>query len=196
VTHTRSATPPAQDEHLQAALPALRAIDERLAQVLLPSITVPTPTVLADSFWQIAKALHFMLEALDASTGSGQASHLGGAGEALESAAGDLRQARADLMHLQDLAAEELEQQMASVDLESDAIANTADLEVSVPNGQPARIQISIDASTGRAAWSSPDVDLAPIGGRRQLDLTAGLRMLAETITGALPASAFDQTGN
>jgi hypothetical protein len=49
---------------------------------------------------------------------------------------------------------------MTSVDLESAAIANAADLEVSVPNGRPARIQIGIDASTGRAAWSSPDVDL------------------------------------
>jgi hypothetical protein len=61
---------------------------------------------------------------------------------------------------------------------------------VSVPNGRPARIQISIDPTTGRTTWSSPDIDLAPIGGRRQLDLTVGLRLLAETITGALPTSA------
>jgi hypothetical protein len=195
VNNPGSSAPPLHDEHLQAALPALQALDERLAQVLLPSIMAGAPTALAGGFWQLAKGLHFLVEVLEADTESGQASHLGGAGEALDSAAGDLRQARADLMHLQDLAAEELEQRMNSVELESDAIANAADLEVSLPHGRPARIQISIDHSTGRAAWSSPDVDLAPIGGRRQLDLTAGLRMLAETITYALPAS-LDQAGS
>jgi len=185
--------PPLHDDRLQAALPALRAMDERMGQALLPSVTVETPTALAHSLWQIAKALHFALDALDANSAESQAPILTGAGDALDQAAGDLRQARADLRHLQDLAAEEHEQQMASVDIASEAIANSGDVQVSLPNGRPARIQIGIDASTGRASWSSPDVELPPIGGRRQLDLTAGLRTLAETITGALPASAFDQ---
>lgn len=115
--------------------------------------------------------------------------------DALERTAGDLRQARAELSHLQELAAEELEEQMASVDLGSEAIANSADLELSLPSGfaAPVRIHIRIDAETGRASWSTPDVGLDPIGGRRQLALTAALRVLAETVTGALPASAFDR---
>jgi len=194
-----AATPPApalRDDRLQAALPALRALDERLGQVLLPSITVGTPTAMAGSLWQLAKALHFLVDALDTDSAQAQAPILTGASDALDHAAGDLRQARADLSHLQDLAAEEHEQRMASVDIEPEAIANSADLEVSLPDafGTPARIQIRVDASTGRASWSTPDVELDPIGGRRQLDLTTALRMLAETITGALPASAFDQT--
>jgi hypothetical protein len=192
VSPSEPSTPPLSDDRLHAVLPVLQALDERLGQALLPSLTVTTPTAVAGSLWQIAKALHGMVEVLDASSGEQQASALTGVSDALEQAAGDVRQVRADLLHLQDLAAEELTQQVTDMDLGCDAIADGAYLAVALPNGTSARIQIDIDLTTGRASWSSEDVDLAPVGGRRQLDLAAGLRSLAQIVTGALPPSAFE----
>lgn len=52
--------------------------------------------------------------------------------------------------------------------------------------------EIDIDLTTGRASWSSEDLDLAPIGGRRQVDLAASLRQAGSTgVAGASKVSSY-----
>jgi hypothetical protein len=51
-------------------------------------------------------------------------------------------------------------------------------------------VPVRVDAGTGEVSWSSPDVDLQPVGTLRTLAVMDALRLLATTIAGAVPSRA------
>jgi hypothetical protein len=55
-----------------------------------------------------------------------------------------------------------------------------------LPTGRVVQVAIPVDTA-GRASWSSDDVALAPIGSRRQQDITDLLRKLGTVIVRAVP---------
>ena len=89
---------------------------------------------------------------------------------------------------MDELAADELDLRASSLD--TTAIIDTAHLDVGLPSGTSTSITLTVTGD-GRVTWQSPALDLGSVTGPRQLAVTTALTQLGETLTKALPESAF-----
>jgi hypothetical protein len=186
---------PLTDQWLADAAPTvLRQLDE-LQRMRWPAQDEPPardldPGPCSAAMFQLLKALRMVTEAALSDDASEQDLLLRGANAAAQYAAGHTRDGRAQLLDVDALAAAEDSRRVSdSADI---AIIDSAVLSMGLPTGRVVQVAVQVDDATGRASWSSDEIALAPIGPRRQQDITDLLRELGTVIVGAVPEAERD----
>jgi hypothetical protein len=179
-------TDPAPSPQLLEALPALRRLEEELADRLTPAIT---GTVESDGYseaaWMTAKLLRFLFQAAATSDPTERQASLV---EVEADAAAVIRaahQVRAATVSLNDLVAADGEQLL--LDLDDTVVVHQADLVVSLPTGEYADLELPVAVrlhGDGRVSVaSSSHARFGPVDGQIQLGVAAALRVLGQALT-------------
>jgi hypothetical protein len=178
-------TAPVPSPQLLKALPALRRLEEELADRLTPAIT---GTVESDGYsqaaWMTAKLLRFLFQAAATSDPAERQASLV---EVEADAAAVIRavhQVRAATVSLDDLAAAEAEHVL--LDLGDTVVVHQADVVVSLPTGEYADsavpVAIRVDGD-GRVTMTSSSHAYFLVDGHAQLGVAAALRVLGQSLT-------------
>jgi hypothetical protein len=179
-------TAPVPSPQLLKALPALRRLEEELADRLTPAIT---GTVESDGYsqaaWMTAKLLRFLFQAAATSDPTERQVSLV---EVEADAAAVIRavhEVRAATASLDELVADAGEQLL--LDLDDTVVVQRADLAVSLPTGEYADLELPVavrlDGRGQVSVASSSHARFGPVDGQIQLGVAAALRVLGQALT-------------
>jgi hypothetical protein len=174
---------------LVAALPTVRRLIDQLHKAIQPAVVAEHAAPEAQAMFQAATTITWLANALDAPDRASRIARLTEVGYRADYVNRSAQQRLAELQTMDELAADEQDRRVGSVD--TTAIVDRAQFAVVLPNGTSTTITVTI--TDGQVTWEASTVDLGPVDGPVQLAVTTMLTQLGETLTKALPASAFDE---
>jgi hypothetical protein len=192
---SEQSAPPAGDatrsrSELVAALPTIRRLIKELTAAIKPAVVTEREAPEARAIFQAIVAIDWMAGAVDAPDRAARIERLTEVGNRADYLTRDTQQRLAELQSMAELAADELNRRASNLD--TTAIIDRAELDVGLPNGTTATITVAV-AADGRVTWEAPTMDLDAVDGSTQLAVTTALTQLGETLTKALPDSAFTE---
>lgn len=173
---------------LVAALPTLRRLIKQLDEAVKPALVTECTAPEAQAIFQAVTAIVWMADALDATDRAARIERLTEVTNRADYVTRAAQERLAQLQNMAELAIDEQHRRVTSVDTAT--IIDRARLDVALPSGTSTSITLTVDVD-GRVTWESPALDLAPVDGPAQLAVTTALTQLGETLTKALPGSAF-----
>lgn len=187
--------PPAGDaarsrSELVAALPAVRRLIRELDDAIKPAVVAECEAPEARAIFQAVTAIVWMADALDAPDRAARIERLTEVTNRADYVTRAAQEWLAELQSMDELAADEQDRRTSSLD--TTAIIDRAQLDVGLPSGTSATISLAV-AVDGRVTWEASTMDLGRVDGPAQLAVTTALTQLGETLTKALPESAFDE---
>jgi len=174
---------------LVAALPEVRRLLDQLTNATRPARTLEEMAPETEALFYAIGAAGWLADSLDAESPAKRAELLMDAAERMEHFTHAAHKRVAELRSMDELAAEE--EQRRSVNLDTNAIINRAEVKVGLPDATSTTITVTVNEG-GQVAWESPTIDLALVDGTAQLAVTTALTQLAETLTKALPDAVFE----
>jgi hypothetical protein len=191
ITPSTSAASRSRSE-LIAALPAVRRLITQLYEAIKPAVVDENEAPEAQAIFQAVTAIVWLADAVDASNRAERIQRLTEVTNRADYVTRAAQERLAELQSMAELAADEEDRRASSLD--TTAIIDSARLDIGLPSGTSATITLAV-AADGRVTWQAPTLDLAPVDGQTQLAVTTVLTQLGETLTKALPASAFEEQG-